>query len=111
MSDLPHGTAEVQRGRGASGGPPDDDGSPVTIGVMFVPQTIHQAVNNPSGNSTDPPAIQVQGQYTFKFHRDGQDGFEFSPVAQAQFMYDPDKKQLITPADARWAGCNGAVPD
>jgi hypothetical protein len=84
-------------------GPPDDDGSPVTVGVMFTPQTFHESS---SGNSTDPPAVQVQGQYTFKFHRDGKAGFEFSPVAQAQFMYDPTHKQLVTQpmlgAQAAW---------
>jgi hypothetical protein len=78
-------------GKAAAG----DDSSPLTIGVMFIPKQLHWGVKGTSGQSADPPALQVQGQYAFKFHREGKAGFEWAPIVQGTFMYDDGKKQVI----------------
>jgi hypothetical protein len=78
-------------GKAAAG----DDSSPLTIGVMFIPKQLHWGVKGTSGQSADPPALQVQGQYAFKFHREGKAGFEWAPIVQGTFIYDDGKKQMI----------------
>lgn len=95
LARVPAGSYTPPKPAAADGKADADDGSPLTIGVMFIPKQLHWGVKGTKGQTADPPAVQVQGQYTFKFHRDGKAGFEWSPIVQGSFMYDDTKKQVI----------------
>jgi peptidoglycan hydrolase-like protein with peptidoglycan-binding domain len=71
-----------------------DSSTQLVIGVMFLPTQLHHDVRT-GENTSDPSSVQVQGNYTFQFHKNGDGGFEHSFVVQAQFMYD-SKKRVIT---------------
>jgi hypothetical protein len=72
-----------------------DDGSPLTIGVMFVPKNIHRPVAGQGGSSADPPAAQIQGQYEIAAKKAGRFKFSWSAVVQATLFYDEAKKQFV----------------
>lgn len=69
-------------------GKDDDTSTQLTIGWTFVPATVHKDVKT-GEKSTDPPTLQVTGQFTLQLHKDGQRGFELSAVVQASFFADP----------------------
>jgi hypothetical protein len=95
LARVPAGSYTPPKPAAADGKAAADDGSPLTIGVMFIPKQLHWGVKGTKGQTADPPALQVQGQYSFKFHREGKAGFEWSPIVQGTFMYDTTKKQVI----------------
>lgn len=95
LARVPAGSYTPPKPAAAGGKAAADDGSPLTIGVMFIPKQLHWGVKGTKGQTADPPALQVQGQYAFKFHREGKAGFEWAPIVQGTFMYDPTKKQVI----------------
>jgi hypothetical protein len=71
-----------------------DNSTQLTIGFMFVPKQIH--TTKAGTTTTDPPTFQVQGQYTIKLHKEGNWGFETSPVFQGSFSVTKDDQKKVT---------------
>ncbi len=94
LDRVPAGTYTAPQG---SDNDDDDDGGPLTLGVMFVPKQLHTTVKGPAAPASDPKTIQVLGQYEIAAHKAGKKiKFSWFAVAQASFFYDPDTKKLTS---------------
>jgi hypothetical protein len=83
-----------------------DDSRYLLITWMFVPKQISTKLRGGSGQTASNPLQQVAGAYTFKFHKDGSAGFEYSIVVQGQFTKDPDTGKFV---EQPMAGGQGAL--
>jgi hypothetical protein len=71
-----------------------DDSTQLVISWTFVPKQISSVLHGGTGTTTSNPIIQIQGQYTWVFHKDDDPGFELSAIGQAQFTKDPQTKRV-----------------
>jgi hypothetical protein len=71
-----------------------DKSTQLAVSWTFVPKQVSTPVRG-GQNTVSNPIQQLQGQFTWKFHKDDDPGFELSAMGQAEITVDRETKRVV----------------